>query len=79
MRCLRLKRPRVRLDDEAYRELLRHILQRDGWRCQSCGSMQNLEVHHMKFRSRSGDDSEANLITLCVACHARMHHSFLCI
>jgi len=55
MRCVRLKTPRVRLDDNAYRELRQQVLQRDGWR-QSCGSMQNLEVHHMKFRSRSGDD-----------------------
>jgi len=35
------------------------------WRCQFCGSMQNLQVHHLKFRSQSGDDVEQNLITLC--------------
>jgi len=38
---------------------------RDVWRCQFCGSMTNLEVHHQQFRSHSGDDTEANLITLC--------------
>jgi HNH endonuclease len=29
--------------------------------------MQNLEVHHLGFRSCGGNDSEENLITLCAA------------
>jgi hypothetical protein len=33
----------------------------------------NLEVHHKELRSQSGDDSEHNLITLCVACHSLVH------
>jgi 5-methylcytosine-specific restriction endonuclease McrA len=48
-----------------YEKLRQQVLRRDGWRCQSCGTMSNLEVHHKEFRSQSGDDSEANLITLC--------------
>jgi 5-methylcytosine-specific restriction endonuclease McrA len=40
---------------------------------QACGSMVNLEVHHLKFRSHVGDDSELNVITLCAACHTRLH------
>ena len=71
----RWKSPRVRLDTEAYRELQLQILRRDGWRCQLCGSMQNLQVHHLKFRSRSGDDVEQNLITLCAECHEHTHRS----
>jgi 5-methylcytosine-specific restriction endonuclease McrA len=35
--------------------------------------MTNLEVHHREFRSHSGEDTEENLITLCTACHARVH------
>jgi 5-methylcytosine-specific restriction endonuclease McrA len=35
--------------------------------------MSNLEVHHKEFRSHSGADTEENLITLCVACHAAVH------
>lgn len=45
------------------------VLERDGWRCQACGSMQKLEVHHLQFRSRLGADDEMNLITLCGDCH----------
>jgi len=71
---IRPKRPPVRLELPLY-DLLRHqVLQRDGWRCQACGSMSNLEVHHKEFRSQSGDDCEQNLITLCSACHAAVHH-----
>ncbi len=62
-----------RLDPLSYESLRQHVLRRDGWRCQSCGAMTNLEVHHGEFRSHSGADSEDNLITLCTACHARMH------
>ena len=65
----------VRLPPDAYRQLHRQVLQRDGWRCQVCGTMSNLEVHHQRFRSHAGADSEQNLITLCSECHADIHRS----
>jgi hypothetical protein len=70
--------PRLRLDPASYEGLRQQALRRDGWRCQCCGTMSNLEVHHRQFRSHSGDDSEGNLITfcvacLCVACHRKTH------
>ena len=77
MNQVRPKATRVRLDAVAYEELRQQVLRRDGWRCQSCGAMANLEVHHRKFRGHSGDDSELNLITLCTACHIQMHRSDL--
>ena len=67
------KQPRQRLDPELYERLRQQVLCRDGWRCQRCGTRANLEVHHQEFRSRSGDDSEGNLITLCAGCHATYH------
>jgi hypothetical protein len=69
------KQPRVKLDPASYDKLRRQTLQRDGLRCQVCGSMKRLEVHHLEFRSHCGDDSEENLITLCAECHAQMHLS----
>jgi ATP-dependent DNA helicase RecQ len=71
---IRAKTPPFRLDPLSYERLRHQVLCRDGWRCQSCGTMSNLEVHHKQFRSRSGDDSEQNLITMCAACHATAHH-----
>jgi 5-methylcytosine-specific restriction endonuclease McrA len=65
--------PRLRLDPISYESLRRQVLRRDGWRCQSCGTMSNLEVHHQQFRSHVGDDSEENLITVCVGCHGQLH------
>lgn len=68
-----LKIPRVRLDADAYQQLRLQVLERDGWRCQTCGAMTNLEVHHAQFRSHQGQDSKDNLITLCVQCHKLSH------
>ena len=73
MRSLDPKRVRSRLDPAPYEKLRQQVLRRDGWRCQACGTMSNLEVHHKEFRSRVGDDSEGNLITLCTTCHACVH------
>jgi 5-methylcytosine-specific restriction endonuclease McrA len=63
----------LRLDPTSYEHLQQQILRRDGWRCQACGVMSNLEVHHKRYRSHSGQDSEENLITLCVSCNEEMH------
>ena len=63
----------MRLDPASYGSLRQQVLRRDGWRCQACGAMSNLEVHHKEFRSRLGDDSEENLITLCDSCHRSVH------
>jgi 5-methylcytosine-specific restriction endonuclease McrA len=73
MNRIPLKRLRIRLAPELYESLRQRVLRRDGWRCQSCGAMSHLEVHHREFRSQSGDDAEQNLITLCTACHAILH------
>jgi hypothetical protein len=40
---------RLRLDPVPYGSLRQQILRRDGWRCQLCGTMSNLEVHHRNF------------------------------
>jgi hypothetical protein len=71
---VRPKRARQLLESELYELLRNQVLRRDSWRCQLCGTMSNLEIHHQEFRSHSGDDSEQNLMTLCSACHASVHH-----
>jgi 5-methylcytosine-specific restriction endonuclease McrA len=69
------KRPRIRATAKLYATMRRLVLERDGWRCQKCGSFRNLDVHHMRRRSAFGDDAEANLITLCRECHQTLHRS----
>ena len=39
MEKLRQKRARLKLGREEYDALRRRVLERDGWRCQSCGSL----------------------------------------
>ena len=73
MTRLRQKCPRLRLDPESYQELRQQVLELDGWRCQRCGSLTDLQVHHVNPRSWLGDDTEENLITLCASCHQLVH------
>ena len=74
---LRPKHPRVKLHGDCYIRLCRRVLERDNWRCQNCGSASELQIHHIQFRSRMGDDSERNLITLCAACHKDLHRGYV--
>ena len=66
-------RARIRLDPAPYRQLRQQVLERDGWRCQYCGRLEQLEVHHIRSRAQLGADSELNLITLCADCHTKLH------
>jgi 5-methylcytosine-specific restriction endonuclease McrA len=70
---LRAKQPRIRLAATEYKDLCRQVLTRDGWRCQNCGAMENLQVHHIQWRSHLGHDGSENLITLCAGCHESLH------
>ena len=47
------KRTRLKLDPEAYAQLCRQDLRRDGWRCQNRGRGSQLQVHHFVFAARS--------------------------
>ena len=67
------KQPRLRLKPEDYDVLRNEVLKRDGWRCQDCGAMKDLQVHHIKRRSQLGGDVAQNLITLCASCHGKRH------
>ncbi len=68
-------RGRAPLPLRAYEGLRRAVLERDGWRCQKCGSLKALEVHHIELRSHQGADAIENLITLCNVCHACAHEA----
>ena len=47
---------------------------RDGYTCQHCGAQSvRLEAHHIVFREQGGKDTLTNLLTLCEACHKKVH------
>lgn len=63
----------LRLPEDEYKALCKIVLQRDHWKCRSCGMRSGLHVHHIVFRSHQGRDEESNLITLCSSCHDGVH------
>jgi 5-methylcytosine-specific restriction endonuclease McrA len=64
---------RIKLGQRIYRRLMKCVLERDEWRCQKCGSLDNLQVHHKIKRSQLGNDSLENLVTLCAHRHLEEH------
>jgi hypothetical protein len=47
------------------------VFARDGWRCTvpACSSRRNLHDHHIRFRSRGGDNRRDNRTVVCAAHH----------
>lgn len=64
----RVRRPR-------WKQLANTIRERDGNICQDCGVDRNLkilQVHHVDFNP--DNNSNDNLISLCISCHQIRHH-----
>ena len=50
------------------------VLSRDNYTCQICGKKhEQLEVHHIVFKSQGGSNSMSNLVSLCCDCHEKIH------
>lgn len=54
-----------------YKQFRLKILERDNYRCVKCGSMQKLQVHHIKSVNKYPElvMVESNVETLCAKCH----------
>jgi len=55
-------------------------LERDGYACLHCGTADDLCIHHIDGNGTTSprelrNNSLDNLMTLCRACHTRVHHS----
>jgi len=44
--------------------------------CEICGKRAN-DIHHVKYKSRGGQDVIGNLIALCRRCHNLAHREFI--
>ena len=51
------------------KEICFTVLERDKTTCQVCGHSPAAQVHHIKARSRGGEEKLSNLVTLCGRCH----------
>ena len=61
-------RPLKRIKD---RHLMRVLhLELEGEPCEVCGLRIGTILHHVKFRSRGGDDVRANFLWVCSSCDA---------
>jgi hypothetical protein len=63
-------------------EVAKAVARRDGHRCRCCGTacdpnamelMKRAHQHHIVFRSKGGNDTTENLVSLCAWCHADVH------
>jgi 5-methylcytosine-specific restriction endonuclease McrA len=48
-----------------------------GHRCQTCGTIGTLQVHHLTYR-RLGRERRSDLRVLCCGCHSRVHGRNTC-
>ncbi len=60
------------LKSEQWQQLRLKVLQRDGFRCQGCLAARATEVHHKTY-SHARREFCFELISLCDACHRRLH------
>ena len=56
-------------------ETYNRVIERDNYRCRLCGTTQNLNCHHIIYKSedRSKVNDENNLIMLCAEHHRLVH------
>lgn len=67
------RRDKAKAKDKAWRAVRAAVLERDGRKCRVCKTADGVDVHHIRFRSRGGDDSTANCAALCRVCHRDIH------
>lgn len=70
------KRERLAAKRSHYRLVCVDVSRRDGYRCRSCKTPVMSGAghhHHVRFRSKGGNDTTSNLVLLCGECHAEIH------
>ena len=62
------------------KEIIKYALERDNYKCQKCGSIDNIHVHHIIPATQCNMfiHDLNNLICLCKDCHDKIHHQEGC-
>lgn len=61
------------METEVWKGISKQRLKMDGMRCTSCGSAENVQVHHIRYPVVWGEERMDDLITLCDSCHKELH------
>ena len=63
-------------NNHEYLRLKEDVLRKTDGKCMNCGSMENIEIHHIIPLAFGGTNKIDNLIPLCCDCHVAMHNGF---
>jgi len=55
------------------RTLKKRMIKKYGCICMICGSVDHIEIHHIKRVADGGDHTDANCLLFCVSCHTHQH------
>ena len=61
------------LKSQEWKDKRKLVLKRDHYKCKSCKSYNDLEVHHLSGYSDIPNEPIESLITLCRSCHQAWH------
>lgn len=61
------------LQSDHWKSLRLQALTRDGFKCTSCGSFNNLQGHHIRYRPDWYSGVVEDIQTLCDSCHLEAH------
>ena len=61
------------IHSELWRSRAAEAICKAGYRCQQCGSIARLQVHHNAY-NRLGAELDSDLGVLCDSCHKKLHN-----
>jgi len=57
-----------------WKKIRRLVLKRDNNICKECGSVLNIQVHHIEYTTRGTEHQNLSLlVSLCDSCHSKTH------
>jgi 5-methylcytosine-specific restriction endonuclease McrA len=65
------------LKSDYWRKVRNKVLERDGYKCKLCGSVDNLVVHHKTYKNHNNELKHLeDLVTVCNYCHHKIHSEY---
>lgn len=61
------------LNSDEWKEVAEMVKERDNHKCVICGSIENLNAHHLRYRADRLDEDD--IITVCGNCHQCLHNA----